>query len=484
MSYMSNNFLLHNKTAETLFHSYAESMPILDYHCHLSPKSIAEDEKFDTITQLWLGGDHYKWRLIRANGADENSITGSASDFEKFLRWSSTLSRAIRNPLYDWAHLELQRYFGIDTLLSEDTATAIYGACNEKLKEESFSARNLLRFMKVKTVCTTDDPIDSLAYHAKLRDDGFEIAVLPSFRADKVMAIQNPGQFNRYLDLLSESTSISIRSFEAMIEALDMRHEFFHAQGCRVADSAYTIIPTGQFTASRIKSIFECLRSGNPVSKQEIPVYQYAVALELSKMNHKRNWVQQLHCGVLRNVRTALLGQIGPDAGGDCMGDYPIAESLCTYFNDLDQSGQLAKTVMYNINPRDNDLLANIVNTFMDGSCPGKIQYGPAWWFCDNKDGLISHLKSLSSSGLLGRFIGMTTDSRSLLSFVRHEYFRRILCNFLGTEMEAGDVPQDIPFIGRLIRDICFYNAQEYFGFNSSQQTSIRREQYECANAL
>jgi len=481
---MSDNFLLHTNTSEKLFHSYAECMPIVDYHCHLSPQSIAEDEKFGTITQLWLSNDHYKWRLIRANGVDENSITGNAPDFDKFLKWASTLSRAIRNPLYDWAHLELRRYFGIDTLLSENTASTIYGICNEKLRDETFSAKNLLRFMKVKIVCTTDDPIDSLSFHAKLRDDGFEIPVLPSFRADKVIAIQNPVQFNDYLDLLSESTSMPIRSFDAMIEALDMRHDFFHSQGCRVADSAYAILPAGKGTHSQIKSIFDSLRNGCSVSKPEMLMYQYAVTLELSKMNHKRGWVQQMHCGVLRNVRTSLMARIGPDAGGDCMGDYPIAHSLCSFLNDLDQSGQLSKTVLYNSNPKDNDLLATIANTFMDGIIPGKIQYGPAWWFCDNKDGLVSHLKTLTSSGLLGRFIGMTTDSRSLLSFVRHEYFRRILCDFLGAEMENGDVPHDISYIGGLIRDICFNNAQEYFGFNSINHSTNRKDHYECATAL
>jgi glucuronate isomerase len=480
MTYLSEDFLLHSKTARDLYHGYAESAPILDYHSHLSPQAIAGDATFPTITKLWLGEDHYKWRAMRLEGVSEDFIAGKAGDREKFEMWARTVSRAQCSPVYDWTHLELKRYFGIAELLSPKTAPAIYTACNERLRDPAFSARNLLRKMNVKTVCTTDDPVDDLRFHRQLAKEGFEIPVFPSFRPEKLLKIENPELFNRYCDHLASAAGAEIGSFAGLLDAVDKRHAYFHEHGCRSADIALETVPSDAFSASEIDTIFGLIRSGKTVNADQRAKFISALLLELGRMNHGRGWVQQFHLGVLRNPRTRLLSSVGPDAGGDCIGDFSQGRTLSRFLDSLDRDNRLSKTILYNINPRDNDLFAGIAGSFSDGSVPGKIQYGPAWWFADGNHGIVLNIRTLCTTGLLGRHIGMTTDSRSLLSFVRHEYFRRILCNVLGTDMERGDIPSDAGTIGGLIRGICFDNARAYFGFPSPSYQAPK-EQHDFA---
>jgi glucuronate isomerase len=465
MTYMSEDFLLHSKAARALYHDYASGTPILDYHCHLSPRQIAEDAMFSTLTEVWLKGDHYKWRIMRTDGVDENSITGNASDEEKFLSWARTLSGALRNPLYDWTHLELRRYFGIDELLSRESAARIYAACNEKLKDRAFSARNLLERMNVTTVCTTDDPIDDLSYHARLKREKSGITVLPTFRPDKATAIENPVVYNKYIDELAEASNTDIVSFAALVEAIDKRHAWFHEHGCRCSDHGFETLTDTCATLSEGEAVFAAVRGGKQVDGARANAFKAALLRELCRMNHARGWAQQLHFGVIRNVRTRLFKTLGPDAGIDCIGDFPVGRPLCAFLDALDATDQLTKTILFNINPCDNEMLVSIMGAFQDGSMPGKLQLGPAWWFLDNKEGMRRQLDALSGTGLLNRFIGMTTDSRSFLSFPRHEYFRRVLCDLFGEEMEKGDLPGDLKTLGAIVRDICYNNAKKYFGY-------------------
>ena len=464
MTYLSEHFLLHSKAAQILFHDYAEAVPIFDYHNHLSPRLIAEDAYFDSITRLWLGGDHYKWRAMRSNGVEEKYITGAGSDEEKFSRWAQTLPRALRNPLYDWTHLELKRYFGIDQLLSGETAGAIFARCNEQLKEKSFSVRTLLKRMNVTVLCTTDDPVNDLSYHLQLKKENFEIPVRPTFRPDKAMAIEDPVAYNRYIEALENVSGISITSFDALLEALDIRHAFFHENGCRSSDHAFETLTEQNAAPAEINAIFSGARSGKAPSGGQASKFKAALLLELCRMNHKRGWAQQLHFGVIRNARTRIFKSLGPDTGVDCIGDFPFARPLCAFLDALDATGQLTKTILFNIHPADNEMLVSIAGAFQDGTVAGKVQLGPAWWFLDQKDCMVRHLEALSGLGLLSRFVGMTTDSRSFLSFPRHEYFRRILCGVLGRDMENGDIPRDFGLMGGIVRDICFSNAKNYFG--------------------
>jgi len=466
MTYLSEDFMLQSASAKKLYHDYAESMPILDYHCHLSPQLIAQDAPFDTITKLWLYGDHYKWRVMRTNGIDERYITGKASDEERFLKWAETVPSAVRNPMYDWVHLELKRYFGIeDMLLSKATGPAIYKRCNEKLRERALSTRGLLLMMNVKVVCTTDDPIDDLSSHAALKKEGFAIRVLPTFRPDKVMATGDPAAFNAYIDKLSAAADRSIATYDDLLKALDDRHAFFHENGCRSSDHGLETVPVEQAPESEVKALFADLREGKKVPDAQANKYRSAIVLEMARMNHRRGWIQQFHLGVIRNARSTLFANLGPDVGGDCIGDFSHGRQVCQFLDALDKTSQLAKTVLYSINPGDHELFASIAGVFQDGSTVGKIQYGPAWWFLDQKDGMIKQMNALSSLGLLSLFIGMTTDSRSLLSFPRHEYFRRLLCTMLGEEMDKGELPSDMDFIGGIVKDICFNNAKKYFGY-------------------
>jgi glucuronate isomerase len=465
MTYLAEDFLLHSRSARILYHDFAETEPILDYHSHLSPQKIAEDASFESMTELWLRGDHYKWRLMRENGIDERLVTGPASDEETFRAWAETLPHAVRNPAYDWAHLELKRYFGISELLSPGNAPAVYAACNERLKENSFSARNLLRKMNVKTVCTTDDPTDDLSWHARLHGEPFEIQTLPTFRPDRAFAVEDPIAYNRYLDALGLAAGVDIASFDGLLAALDKRHGFFHQHGCRSADQALEVLPVMPSSATELGSIFGLIRSGKDLQEAQRAKLKTAILLELCRMNRRRGWVQMFHLGAARNLRSRLFAKLGPDAGVDCIGDAAFGRPLAGLLDLLDVDDALTKTILFNINPKDNELFACTAGAFQDGSTPGKIQLGPAWWFLDQKVGIVRHLDALSSLGLLSRFVGMTTDSRSFLSFPRHEYFRRILCGLLGAEIERGELPADMTLMGRIVKDICYRNAKEYFGY-------------------
>ncbi|GIZ08795.1 glucuronate isomerase [Flavobacterium sp. UMI-01] len=462
-AFITPNFMLHNEVARTLYHEYAQSQPIFDYHNHLSPKDIAEDRQFENITQLWIEGDHYKWRAMRANGIDEKYISGDASDYEKFLKWAATIPYTLRNPLYHWTHLELKNYFGIDDLLNEETADAIYQQCNALLKKPEFSVRNLLRKMNVKMVGTTDDPTDDLQYHKQLREENFDIAVLPSFRPDKATEIEKGSAFAQWIQKLEKTAGFEILSFEKLIQALQLRHDYFHENGCRISDHGHATFYGENYTNEEIDSILQKGIKVENITEIEINKYKSAVLYELAKMNHKRGWVQQFHIGAIRNNNARMMELLGPDQGFDSLGDLNSANAMSAFFGKLSASDSLTKTIVYNLNPKDSEMFAAMAANFNDGSVPGKMQYGAAWWFLDQKDGMEKQLNVLSNFGLLSRFVGMLTDSRSFLSFPRHEYFRRILCNTLGDEVEKGELPNDMQLIGNLVKSICYDNAKNYF---------------------
>jgi glucuronate isomerase len=469
-TFMSEDFLLQTRMARILYHEYAEQMPIYDYHCHLLAKLIAEDYKFKNLTEAWLAGDHYKWRAMRANGVDERCITGDAGDYEKFEKWAQTVPFTLRNPLYHWTHLELKRTFGItDKLLNPGTAKEIYDKCSQMLRAPDFSCRNLLRKAKVACICTTDDPADTLEHHKKLKDDKFEIKVLPCWRPDKAMAAENTAGLNKWIDALCAAADIDIVDYCDYIEALTKRHEFFHVNGCRISDHGLETSYASDFTDSRIKKIFAGIRTGKDIEGEDVLRFKSAMMYEFAQMDHEKGWVQQLHLGALRNNNTRMFKAIGPDTGFDSIGDFEIARPLARFLDKLDCIQKLPKTILYNINPKDNELVAAMIGSFQDGSCPGKIQFGPGWWFLDQKDGMQRQIESLSSLGLLSRFIGMTTDSRSFLSYPRHEYFRRILCNILGNDVENGLLPPEIELLGSMVKDICYNNAHSYFSMQTNE---------------
>jgi glucuronate isomerase len=465
MTYLSDDFLLHSKSARTLFHDYAADAPIYDYHCHLPPAAVADDARFDNISRIWLGGDHYKWRGMRANGIDEHFITGGASDEEKFAAWARTMPFLVRNPLFDWAHLELRRYFGITAILSPENAASIYAACNERIGEQSFSVQNLLAKMNVRAVCTTDDPIDDLSSHRKLLAQKKNLVMRPTFRPDKAMAVDNLAEWSGYLSKLTEVSGVAITTFSDLLAALDNRHAFFHDNGCRCSDHAFERLPSELPTTAECNRIFSQAQAGTALSPAEVDAFKAGLLLELCRMNHTRGWVQQMHFGTIRNICTRIYSRLGPDTGVDCIGNGTPAWPLAKLLDALDKENCLTKTILFNGNPGDNELIACMAQAFQDGSTPGKMQFGPAWWFLDQKDGMTRHIEALSGLGLLSRFVGMETDSRSFLSFPRHEYFRRILCNLLGGEMDRGDCPDDMALMGTMVRNICCGNAREYFGF-------------------
>ncbi|MHB0946464.1 MAG: glucuronate isomerase [Sedimentisphaerales bacterium] len=462
--FMTEDFLLQTETARKLYHEYAARMPIFDYHCHLPPAQIAGDKRFENLTQIWLYGDHYKWRAMRTNGIDERYITGNASDWEKFQKWAQTVPYTLRNPLYHWTHLELQRYFGISKFLAPDTAKDIYDKCGEMLRTPEFSVRGLMRKMNVKIVCTTDDPVDSLEHHKKIKSDGFEIKVLPTFRPDKGMAIENVAVFNQWVDALEKSSGINVKNYKTYIDAIRSRHNFFHSAGCRISDHGLETAYAEDYTESEITVIFDKLRSGKQATNEETLKFKSAMMLELALMDYEKGWTQQLHFGALRNNNTRLMKTLGADTGFDSIGDFEIARQLAKFLDRLDTDNKLPKTILYNLNPRDNELMATMCGNFQDGSVPGKMQFGSGWWFLDQKDGMEKQINALSNLGLLSRFIGMLTDSRSFLSYPRHEYFRRILCNLLGKDVENDQLPSDIKLLGTMVENICFNNAQNYFG--------------------
>ena len=465
--FLSEDFLLYTETSRRLYHDYAKHQPIFDYHCHLPVADIAADKKFANLTQIWLYGDHYKWRAMRANGIDEKFITGEATDHEKFRAWAATVPKTLRNPLYHWTHLELKKPFGIEgVLLNEKTADAIYARCNEMLGKAEFSTCGLLRQMNVKVVCTTDDPIDSLEHHRKIASGAFCPArVLPAFRPDKAMAIENPGVYNGYLDLLEQSADRAIATYQDLIGALQLRHDYFHQNGCRLSDHGLEQPYAEDFTQQEIETIFAQVRSGKVVDLGQVHQFKSAILLDLARMDAQKNWTQQFHFGALRNTNDAAMQKLGPDTGYDSIGDFEIARPLARFLNILVSENRLAKTILYNLNPRDNELFAAMTGNYQDGSVPGKMQFGAAWWFNDQREGMERQINALSNLGLLSRFVGMLTDSRSFLSYPRHEYFRRILCNLFGHDVENGELPNDLALIGSTIADICYNNALGYFEF-------------------
>lgn len=463
--FMDENFLLQTETAQKLYHEHAAKMPIFDYHCHVPPKEIAEDKQFENITQVWLYGDHYKWRAMRANGVNERFCTGDASDWEKFEKWAETVPNTLRNPLYHWTHLELKLFFGIDKLLNPSTAKEIWDECNAKLQTPEYSVRNIIRKANVHTICTTDDPVDSLEYHRQIKADNFEVAVLPAWRPDKAMAVENTSAFNRYADQLAEVSGISTGNFSDFMDALEKRHQFFHENGCRLSDHGLETIVAEEFTEEEIGKIFQKIRSGTDLGKMEIAKFKSCMLIEFGLMDHSRGWTQQFHLGALRNNNTRLFNALGPDTGFDSIGDFEIGRPLSRFLDKLDMENKLTKTILYNLNPRDNELFATMIGNFQDGSVPGKMQFGSGWWFLDQKDGMEKQINALSNMGLLSRFVGMLTDSRSFLSYSRHEYFRRTLCNLIGNDVENGEIPNDMELLGQMVENICFNNAKEYFNF-------------------
>jgi glucuronate isomerase len=465
MDFINENFLLETDTARFLYDKYAKDLPIIDYHCHLNPKEIADDKQFDNLSQIWLSGDHYKWRAMRANGINENFVTGDAADYEKFEKWAETMPYTLRNPLYHWAHLELNRPFGIKKLLNPSTAKEIYEEASSKLQSTAFSARNIMREWKVEVVCTTDDPIDSLEYHQKIKNDGFEIKVLPTWRPDKAMAVENIDIYNKYLDKLENVSGIKIFTFAHLIEALKKRQLYFVANGCKLSDHGLDKFYAENYSETEINEIFNKIRLSDMLSDLEIAKFKSAMLLEFAVMNHEQGWVQQFHYGPIRNNNTRMYNKLGPDSGYDSIGDFDVALSLSKYLNRLASIDCLTKTIIYNINPKDNDMVAAMIGNFQDGTVAGKIQFGAGWWFLDQKNGMEQQMEALSNHGLLSRFVGMLTDSRSFLSYARHEYFRRILCNLLGTDIEKGLIPNDMELVGNMVQNICYFNAKNYFNF-------------------
>jgi glucuronate isomerase len=463
-AFINEDFLLQNERARILYHQYAKEMPIIDYHNHLPPQEIADNKKFENLTEIWLKGDHYKWRAMRTFGVDEKFITGMASDEEKFLQWSKVVPYTIRNPLFHWTHLELQNPFGIQDYLNERSAPSIYNYCNALLNQDDFSTRSLLQHFKVEMVGTTDDPCDELAAHRQIASEGFATKVLPSFRPDKACAIQNREGFMEYLRRLEDCSNVKIKDIPSFLEALQSRVDYFHDNGCRVSDHGFLQLP-GVFVLSpdAEKEFVQFISSKDSKPFSEPQAFLGFVLVELCRMYHAKGWVQQFHLGALRNNNSRMLRQLGPDTGFDSIADVSHASSMSRFFDALDTTGQLTKTIIYNLNPADNELFATMTGNFNDGSIKGKIQFGSGWWFLDQKDGMERQLNALSNMGLISTFVGMLTDSRSFLSYSRHEYFRRVLCNLLGAEMERGELPDDERWIGQVVQDICYNNAKDYF---------------------
>jgi len=463
-NFMDENFLLTNDTAVTLYHQYARNMPIYDFHCHLSPKEIYENKRFKNITEIWLYGDHYKWRLMRANGIDEKYITGNADDYDKFMAYAKTIPMAIGNPVYHWTHLELQRYFGIYDLLNEKTAKSIWERANEVINHDDFNVRNIIKKSNVKIIITTDDPTDSLEYHIKLKEQNeFDVKVLPAFRPDKGLGIEKE-DFIPWLKKLEEVTGKEINNYDDFLQALEKRIEFFHTVGCRISDHALDYVFYQKSSKQEVEKIFKKALMRQHLTKEEIDSFKTYTLIFLGKKYAELKWVMQLHIGAMRNNNTKMYKILGPDTGYDSISDFTIAYPLAKLLDALEVEDSLPKTILYTLNPAANYVIATMIGNFQGGKIAGKMQFGAAWWFNDNKDGMIEQMKALANTGLLSRFIGMVTDSRSFLSYTRHEYFRRILCNLLGEWVENGEVPNDIELLGKIVQDISFNNAKEYVG--------------------
>lgn len=468
-NFMDKDFLLESETAKDLYHNHAAKMPIIDYHCHLDPKMIADDHRFRSITELWLGGDHYKWRALRTNGVDEKYITGDSSDWEKFEKWAETVPYTFRNPLYHWTHLELQTAFGIDKLLNPETAREIYDRCNDMLQNDpEMTARGLMRKYGVEVVCTTDDPVDSLEHHKRLRDEGFEIKVLPTWRPDKAMAVENPEAFANYVNKLAEVAEMEIKDFDDFIAALQKRHDFFEENGCRLSDHGISEFFAADYTDEEIAAIFLKAKAGETVTPEEEEKFKSKMLEVFGEMDAESGWTQQFHYGTIRNANSRMMAKLGPDTGFDSIGEFNTAQKCAKFLDRLNDKGKLAKTILYNLNPAANEVLATMIGNFQDGTVAGKLQLGSGWWFNDQIDGMTRQMNALSTLGLLSRFVGMLTDSRSFVSYPRHEYFRRVLCNLVGEDVEKGLIPYtgyEKERVARMIEDICYNNAKDYFKF-------------------
>lgn len=466
-SFIHEDFLLQTDAAKQLYHEHAAKQPIIDYHCHLNPEYIARNHAFDNLGQIWLEGDHYKWRAMRTNGIEEKFCTGNeTSDWEKFEKWAETVPYTMRNPLYHWTHLELKTAFGVDKLLNPTTAKEIYDECTEKLRTPEYSARGLMKKFRVEVVCTTDDPADSLEYHIALKEEGFDIKVLPTWRPDKAMAVENPVEYRAYVEKLSDVSGVTIGKFSDLIEALRVRHDFFASVGCKLSDHGIEEFYSEAYSQADIDRIFDKVYGGNELTKEEILKFKSAMLHEGAVMDWEKGWTQQFHYGAIRNNNTRLFKQLGPDTGFDSIGDFNVAKAMSRFFDQLDKDNKLAKTIIYNLNPRDNDMIATMIGNFQDGSVAGKMQFGSGWWFLDQKTGMEAQMNSLSNLGLLSRFVGMLTDSRSFLSYPRHEYFRRILCNLIGNDVEQGLLPaSEMAFLGEMVENISYKNAKHFFNF-------------------
>ncbi|MBR1632358.1 MAG: glucuronate isomerase [Bacteroidales bacterium] len=464
--FINKDFMLRSDAARELYHQSAEGMPIIDYHCHLNPQMIAENYKFADITEIWLGGDHYKWRAMRGNGVPEEYITGNRSSWEKFQKWAETVPYTLRNPLYHWTHLELSRAFGIDKILKPETAREIYEECNAKLATEEFRAQGLIRKFNVSVVCTTDDPVDDLRWHKQIAEHPFGTKVIPAWRPDKAMAIENPAAYKAYIEKLAEVSGVEIRSFDDLLQALQVRHDFFASMGSKLSDHGLENFYADDYTQAEVDAIFRKVLDGKTPDEKELGKFRSAMLYEFAVMDHASGWAQQFHVGAIRNNNTRMFKALGPDTGYDAIHDLNVAAAGHKMLDRLAREDKLTKTILYNLNPKDNEVLATMAYTFNDGTVPGKMQLGSGWWFLDQEDGMRKQMNALSALGLLSRFVGMLTDSRSFLSYPRHEYFRRILCNLLGEDIEAGKLPRsEMAQIHQMVKDIAYNNADRYFGF-------------------
>ncbi|WP_234734428.1 glucuronate isomerase [Tellurirhabdus bombi] len=461
--FLDDDFLLQTDTARRLYHDYARQMPIIDYHSHLPPDQIAANKRFDNVTQAWLYGDHYKWRAMRTNGVNERYCTGDASDWEKFEKWAETVPYTMRNPLYHWTHMELKNPFGVETVLNKQSAREVFNACNEQMPD--WSTQALLTHFNVRVVCSTDDPTDSLEDHKRIAESGFGTKVLPTFRPDKAMAVDDATVFQAYVKKVGEVCNQEIRTLTEYLDCLKKRHDYFHEVGCRLSDHGLETMYAEDYTESGIQQIFQKLLYSVDLTKLEKNQFRSFMLNQFAEWDWEKGWTQQFHLGALRNNNRRALRTLGPDTGWDSIGDFRHARALSKFLGQLDDKDKLTKTILYNLNPSDNEMMATMIGNFNDGSIPGKVQFGSGWWFLDQKDGMEKQMNALSNMGLLSRFVGMLTDSRSFLSYSRHEYFRRILCNLFGNDVEGGELPNDVEWIGKLVQDICYNNAEEYFGW-------------------
>jgi len=485
MKFIHEDFLLSTRTARRLYHTFAEAEPIFDYHCHLSPQDIAGNRQFKNLFEIWLEGDHYKWRAMRSNGVAEKFCTGDAEPFAKFQAWSATVPHTLRNPLFHWTHIELLRYFDIDELLDESSAVRIWKRANEKLATPELSTQGILKKFNVRAVCTTDDPVDDLKAHQQIAASDLATRVLPAFRPDKALTVNQPTAFNKWVEQLAAAANVDIRDFNSFLDALKKRHEFFHSMGCRLSDHGMNHCFADFCTEQAAAEIFTRARAGKAASPAEHSQFASFMMLVFGRLDAEKGWVKQLHLGAMRNNNTRLMKQLGPDTGFDSIGDFPQCQALAAYLDKLDSENSLPKTIIYNLNPADNYAFATMLGNFQDGTIPGKLQWGSGWWFLDQKEGMEWQINALSNLGLLSRFVGMITDSRSFMSYPRHEYFRRTLCNLIGRDVESGEIPDDDSLVGPMIRNICYSNAERYMNFpdttagksqsgNKSKQTANR----------